>query len=164
MTEVQALTARLERLEKRNRLLTLMCGACLAIPILAIVGWQSTTDTVRVKRLEVIDDRGVPMITLSTARNGQGGSIVMRDSLGEKRSWWEVGPETGAFTITSAKDGSNDTTLGMQVGPRNGRLAIISKNGALLSTNMEGDDPRLELYNAKGGTLFAAPLRPKSSE
>jgi hypothetical protein len=76
-----------------------------------------------------------------------------------------VGPEKGAFTLNSAKsDGTNDTTLGLQVGPKTARMSIISRSGAMLSANMNDDDPQLELYNAKGTTLFAAPLRPRKSE
>jgi hypothetical protein len=135
------------------------------MPLMAIVGWQNASDTVRVKRLEVVDDRGVPLITLGGARGNEGGSIILRDGLGEKRSWWEVGPEKGAFTLNSAKsDGTNDTTLGLQVGPKTARMSIISRSGAMLSANMNDDDPQLELYNAKGTTLFAAPLRPRKSE
>jgi hypothetical protein len=161
----EQLIVRVERLERKNRLLTLACGVCMAVPLLALVGWQNASDTVKMKRLEIVDDRGVPLITLGATRGNDGGSIVLRDNLGEKRSWWEVGPEKGAFTLNSAKpDGSNDTTLGLQVGPKNARMSMISKNGALLSANMNGDNPQLELYNAKGNTVFAAPFKPRTEE
>lgn len=154
------LLLRIERLERKNQVLTFVCGACMLMPVLALVGWQNANDTVKMKRLEIVDDRGVPLITLGAARGNEGGSIVLRDSLGEKRSWWEVGMEKGAFTLNSAKpDGSNDTTLGLQVGSKNARMSMISKNGAMLSANLNGDNPQLELYNAKGATLFAAPFK-----
>jgi hypothetical protein len=163
--ESQELIARVERLERKNRMLTLMCGFCMLVPMLALVGWQNASDTARVKRLEVVDDRGVPLITLGAGRNGEGGSIVLRDSMGEKRSWWEVGPQSGAFTLNSAKgDGTNDTTLGLNVGPKTARMSMISQNGALLSANIQGDDPQVELYNSKGSTLFAAPLKPRKQD
>jgi hypothetical protein len=165
--ESHELIARIERLERRNRYLTLACGLCLSIPLLAIIGWQSPSDTARVKRLEIVNDKNVPLITLDASRTGEGGSIIMRDSQGEKRAWWEVAPEKGAFTLTSAKpDGTNDTTLGLQVGPKNARVAIISKNGALLSSSMEADTPQIEMYGTKGNVLFAAPWKPvgKSGE
>jgi hypothetical protein len=154
------LLTRIERLEQKNRRLTLACAVCMLVPGLALVGWQNANDTVKVKRLEVVDDHGVPLITLGATRGNDGGSIILRDAQGEKRSWWEVGPEKGAFTLNSAKpDGSNDTTLGLQVGSKNARMSMISKNGAMLSANMNGDNPQLELYNSKGATLFMAPFK-----
>jgi hypothetical protein len=159
------LARRIELLERKNKRLSLLCAGCLAVPFLALVGWQQASDTVRVRRLEIVDDRGVPLVTLGAARNNEGGSIVLRDAQGEKRSWWEVGPERGTLSMNSAKaDGTNDTTLGFQVGPKTARMSMISKGGALLSASMAGDDPQLEIYNAKGATLFAAPVKPRREE
>jgi hypothetical protein len=158
--EQHDLAGRLDRLERKNRILTALCGLCLAVPLLAVAGWQSASDTVRVKRLEVVDDRGVPLITLGATRNNLGGSITLRDSDGERRSWWEVAPGSGAFTLNSANpNGDNDTTLGLQVGEGSASMAIVSKSGAVLSNMMAGDEPSVELYNDKGATLFAAPVR-----
>jgi hypothetical protein len=155
MTELEMLSSRVERLEKRNRLLS---GLLLILPVLAAVGWQGASDTLKVRRLEVVDARGVPMVTLGTSRDDEGGSIILRDSGGEKRGWWEATPERSALSLNSSKaDGTEDTTLGLQVGPKNARLAIISPGGALLSANMEGDTPKVEMYNAKGAMIFGAP-------
>jgi hypothetical protein len=155
------LEVRLQRLERKNRFLTAVCGLCLSIPFLALVGWQSASDTLRVKRVEIIDDRGVPLVILGASRNNEGGSIVLRDKQGERRAWWEVAPEYGTFTMNSAKaTGEADTTLGLQVGKKNARMAIISESGAMVSTSMEGDDPTVEMYNKNGNTLFVAPIRP----
>lgn len=157
MSELEVLTRRIEKLEKRNRLLT---GGLLILPLLTVVGWQSNSDVWRTHRLEIIDDHNVPLITLSASRGDGGGSIVMRDKDGEKRGWWTAAPGESALTLNSSKsDGTQDTTLGLQVGPKNARMSIISSGGALLSTNMEGDTPKLEMVNAKGATVFEAPWK-----
>jgi hypothetical protein len=157
MTDLQRLANRVEGLERKNRLLT---GVLLTIPLLAVVGWQGASDTLRVRHLEVVDERGVPLVTLGASRYDAGGSIVLRDKDGEKRGWWEASPQESNLSLNSSKpDGTNDVTLGMNVGPKNARMAIISPNGALLSANMEGDVPKVELYNAKGAMIFGAPWK-----
>ncbi|CAN5452343.1 hypothetical protein BH11ARM1_BH11ARM1_16060 [soil metagenome] len=153
------LEARITRLERQNRVLLIVC---LALPIATLVGWKSQSDTIQAKRIEIVDDHNVPLVILEKSRTGEGGSIILRDKNGEKRSWWEVAPETGALTLNSAKaDGTNDTTLGIQVGPGNARMAIISKAGASLAATMEGDNPQLEMSSAKGSSLFSAPWKGK---
>jgi hypothetical protein len=160
MSELETLLKRVDRLERRNRWL---CALCFAMPMLAIVGWTQASDTLRVKRLEIVNDKNVPLVTLESSRTGEGGSVILRDNQGEKRGWWEVAPESGALTLSSAKaDGSNDTTLGLQVGPKNARMSIISKNGALLSTHMEEDSPIFEMVGAKGNVIFSAPWKGKA--
>lgn len=150
------LVARIERLERRNRRLTLLC---LALPLLAVAGWtQAGPGSLQVRRLEVVDERGVPLVILAPERGGVGGGITLRDANGERRAWFTSNPDGAALTMNrEGKDGEGDSTLGLSVGPRNGRLSILSRNGAALSATMQGDQPKVELYNVKGAPLFVAP-------
>jgi len=157
--ETSDLLARIERLERRNRLLT---AFCLVVPLLAAVGWrQAGPPSLQVRRLEVVDERGVPLVILAPERGNVGGSVTLRDANGERRAWFTSTTDGAALTLNrEGKDGEGDSTLGLSVGPRNGRLSILSRNGASLSATMQGDQPKLELYNAKGGPLFVAPWTP----
>lgn len=150
------LVARIERLERRNRRLTILL---LALPVLALVGWtQAGPGSLQVRRLEVVDERGVPLVVLAPERGAVGGGITLRDANGERRAWFTANPDGAALTLNrEGKDGEGDSTLGLSVGPRNGRLSILSRNGAALSATMQGDQPKVELYNTKGAPLFVAP-------
>jgi hypothetical protein len=154
--ETSDLLARIERLERRNRALTLFC---FLVPVLALVGWQQATPgNLQVRRLEVVDERGVPLVVLAPDRGAAGGSVVLRDANGERRGWFTANPDGAALTLNrEGKDGEGDSTLGLSVGPKNGRLSILSRGGASLSATMQGDQPKLELYNPKGAPLFVAP-------
>jgi hypothetical protein len=97
-------------------------------------------------------------VILAPERGGAGGGVTLRDSNGERRAWFVANPDGAALTMNrEGKDGEGDSTLGLSVGPRNGRLSILSRNGASLSASMQGDTPKVELYNAKGAPLFVAP-------
>jgi len=156
-SELAPLLHRIERLERRNRLLT---GALLALPLLALAGWKTADDTLRVKRLEIVDDRNVPLVVLSPDRLNEGGMITLRDRDGEKRGWWQAGPGTSSLTLNSSgPDGVGDSTLGLTVSPKTSALALLSKGGASLNAEMHEDKPKLEMNDTKGRGLFVAPAR-----
>jgi len=151
----EVLLARIDRLERRSRILT---GALLILPVLALVGWTTRDDEIKTKHLEIVDERGVPLVVLGPDRMGEGGMITLRDKDGEKRGWWQAGPGTSAFTLNSeGADGLGDSTLGLTVGPKRSAISLLSKGGATMTAQMNGDDPKLELYDTKGKSLFAAP-------
>ncbi len=167
MQPESSLLERLDRLERRNRWLTVGCALSLSVPLLSLVGWKSPSgqtgapvELLKVKTLQVVDDRGVPLVTLGPDRLSNGGMITLRDKLGEKRSWWEVGPGTAALTLSSDEpSGSNDNTLGLAVGPQNTLFTLIGKSGSLMSAEVKGDGPHLDLMNDKGKSLFTAPWK-----
>lgn len=157
MSEISELVARVERLERRNRILTL---ALLSVPLLALAGWKTQDAVVKAKRLEIVDDRGVPLVVLSPDRLNEGGMITLRDKNGEKRAWWQAGPGTSSLTLNSeGADATGDTTLGLSVGPRRSSLSLLSKGGASLTGSIQDDKPSVELYDTKGRSLFSAPFR-----
>jgi len=115
-------------------------------------------DEIRTKHLEIVDERGVPLVVLGPDRTNQGGMITLRDKDGEKRGWWQAGPGTSALTLNSeGSDGLGDSTLGLTVGPKRSSISLLSKGGATLTTSMDGNDPKIELYDTKGKSLFMAP-------
>jgi hypothetical protein len=87
--------------------------------------------------------------------------IMLRDKLGEKRTWWQAGPRTANLTFSSEDtQGENDTTLGFTVGPDLAKILLIGKSGSILSAEMRNDGPHLDLWNEKGKSLFTAPWKP----
>jgi len=157
--------ARLERLERSNRRMRVFCALSLVAPLAAVVGWQvqePVPDVLRAHRIEVVNATGVPMIVLSVDRTGDGGNVTLRDRLGEKRSWWQVGPGTAAFAMVSeGNQDAQNATVGLSVAPRKAELSLFSGNGAAVSTGVRNEQPRLDLWNAKGTSLFSAPFKGK---
>lgn len=157
MDEHSKILDRIERLEKCNRVLT--AGLVLAA-LVAVIGWQAPPGPLKVTKLEVIDDHGVPLVTVGPARENAGGSIVLRDKDGEKRAWWDVAPGQGAFSLNSSSpDGSDSVTLGLQVGPKNAHLSMVGAGSEMLSSALENGSPKIELYNQKGALIFGAPWK-----
>lgn len=156
--ELEALSQRVAKLERRNRFLTLLL---LLAPILAIGGWQASPvpDLLRVRRLEVVDERGVPMVILGTGRKGEGGSVTLRDALGEKRGWWQVEPAGSNLTMSADSGTENASTAGFGVTPRSSRLSLISPKGASVSASIEAETPRIDVYSTEGKVLFGAPWK-----
>lgn len=165
------LVARIERLERANRRLTLLSGAMLLVPVVAIAGWQDAVqapavpDVIRARKIEVVDGKGVPMVSLTTGRNDEGGAMTLRDKTGERRGWWTSSPEGSSLALVKEKDakmeGSN--TAGFSVTPSSAEMNLIGPQNAMFSSTVKDDQPRLELWNSKGSLLFSAPWKtPKS--
>jgi hypothetical protein len=157
--EIVELNARLARLERKNKTLTGLCLLSLSVPLLALCGWQSAVpDVLRARRVEVVDERGVPLVSLAPAREGEGGSVTLRDRQGERRAWWSARPDGAAFAATSGLPGEREGhTLGMSVGGNGSQVVLIGPNGESLAASVEKEGPRLDLRNASGGSLFSAP-------
>lgn len=159
------LLERVERLERANRRLTLLCAGCLVLPVLALVGWQDAQAPVpavfKVHQLEVVDQRGVPLVTLGTGRSEEGGIVTLRDSNGEKRAWWTVSPAGASLALSKEKSAQGDATntAGLSVSQNSSEMNLIGPGGGMLSNSVRDDQPHLELWGAKGKSLFAAPFR-----
>ena len=89
MNSEHDLIARIERLERRNRRMSMLCGLSLLVPVLCVIGWrlpsdqaQTPVELLKVKSLQVVDDRGVPLITLGSDRLSNGGMITLRGQAG----------------------------------------------------------------------------------
>jgi len=163
MDAIDRLTARLEKLETENRRLRLVgfgcvCGFCF----LALVAWRSPNtqkfESLQVQKLEVVDSRGVPLITLSPNRNNAGGSIVLRDSSGDKRSWWETEPGIARIVFESANATSDDKTIaGLSSVPGCAQLSLLGPKGGSVVSMVQRDRPSVTLQDTNGRSLFTAP-------
>lgn len=161
------LLVRVERLERANRRLALLCGACLVLPVLALAGWQEAEAPIpqllKVHELQVVDQHGVPLVTLATGRNEEGGAITLRDKNGEKRAWWMSSAEGASLALAKEKtplvDGSN--TAGFSVSQSSAEMNLIGPDNGMLSATVHDDQPHLDLWGPKGKSLFAAPWQTK---
>ena len=161
------LLERVSRLERANRRLTLLCASCLIVPVLALVGWQEAEAPIpavlKVHELQVVDQHGVPLVTLATGRSEEGGAITLRDKNGEKRAWWLANADGASLALAKEKtpqvDGSN--TAGFSVSQSSAEMNLIGPGNGMLSATVRDDQPRVDLWSAKGKSLFAAPWQTK---
>jgi len=162
-----ALSARIERLERANRRLSLTCGLSLFVPLLAIIGWQNATppatqiDSLQVHKLEVVDPHGVPLVTLNTGRNDEGGSITLRDKNGERRAWWTADPDGSNLALAKEKEPNSDgmNTAGFSVSAGSAEMNLIGPGNGMFAATVREDQPKLDLWSPKGVSLFTAPWK-----
>ena len=158
----EQLLARVDRLERANRRLTRsLIGLGGLIVFATAVGFQQTPDVMdvlRVRKLEVVDARGVPMVTLDSGRRAEGGAITLRDSLGERRGWWTTSPD-GSNLAMSHVDPQTEkgSTAGMSASPNSAEMNLIGPDGAMLNSGARQGTPKIELWNSKGEVVFTAP-------
>jgi hypothetical protein len=150
---------RLARLERRNRWMGI---GLMAMAVLAAVGWrQAGPERVQVRRLEVVDDRGVPLVTIGAERGAVGGAITLRAANGERRLWLSATNDGAAIAMSrEGADDGGDTCAGLSVGTDRARLSLLGSGGASLSAAVESDRPKVELFDKKGASLFVAPWGP----
>lgn len=159
--------ARIERLERANRRLTLLSGVMLLVPVIAIAGWQETAqapvipDVIRAHKIEVVDAKGVPMVALTTGRSDEGGAMTLRDKTGERRAWWTSSPEGSNLALVKEKDAKMEgtNTAGFSVSQSSAEMNLIGPQNAMFSSTVKDDQPRLELWSPKGSLLFSAPWK-----
>jgi len=153
------LESRVQRLERRAAWHPWLLGwAVISLP-LCLVGWQKGgPEKLRVSSLEVVDERGVPMIQLGTGRRGEGGSITLRDASGEKRGWWQVSP--GQSILTLSQDGEEAaTTAGFSVAAERAKFHLLGKDGSSVNAGAGAAQPELEIRNRNGASMFRAPWK-----
>jgi hypothetical protein len=155
------LSARVEALERSNRKLRLLSILSLGAPLLAVVGWQakpSVPNLLQVRKLEVVDDRGVPMVALGVDPQTLGGNITLRDRGGEKRGWWTANAGGAALGMTGdTGSGAGGMSLGMSTAADEAQLSIAASSGSGISAGIAKDHPKIDLWNSKGKSLFSAP-------
>ena len=163
MDAMNDVVRRLERLERENSTLRRICLlGCGLLGALALIAWRSpkvdTFDSLQVHRLEVLDARGVPMITLSPTRDSGGGSIVLRDSSGDKRSWWESEIGGGRIVFESPIGTGDDRTIaGLSTTPGKAQMSLLGPKGGSVLNSVQNDHPSVSLQDTAGRSLFSAP-------
>ena len=162
--ESKELLTRIERLERSNRRLTFLCGVCLVTPLLALAGWQQAVnvpDVLQTHKLEVVDQHGVPMVTLNAGRNDEGGAVTLRDKNGERRAWWTCNPDGSNLGLVKERKANEEGsyTAGFSVGSSAAEMNLISPGNGMASVTVRDDKPRVDLWGAKGNSVFAAPFK-----
>ena len=156
---MRSLEQRVISLERTNRLLV---GACACFALLLVYGFQNEgpSDLIRTKRLEVMDDKGVPVVTLAPSRSG-GGELVIRDESGDRRAWLTSGKGAARLGMLSGTEDSPTSSVGFGVEPNHARLALAgSKATASVAVDVEAQS--VELSAPDGHVLFSAPYRKHS--
>lgn len=161
----QTIISRIEVLERANRRLTILSSLSLLALVSMLVGWQqmpqAPPETIRARKFEVVDAKGVPMITLGTGRSEEGGAITLRDSLGERRGWWSASPEGSSLALTKEKaaNAEGSQTAGFSVTKDSAEMNLIGADGSLLTASIKEDKPRFDLWGKNGEVLFSAPWK-----
>jgi hypothetical protein len=162
--EHQNLLQRVERLERSNRRLGLVSAACLLVPALALLGWRQAPtipDVIQTHKLEIVDQHGVPLVTLNGGRNDEGGAVTLRDKDGERRAWWTASPDGSNLGLVKERDIKTEGsyTVGMSVAANAAEVNLISPANGMSSMTVRDDKPRIELWGIKGNSVFAAPFK-----
>jgi hypothetical protein len=163
MDRTDQLAARLDRLERENRLLRRIgLAGCGFLSCLVLGAWRSAKveamDTLQVHRLEVLDSRGVPMITLAPTRGDAGGTIILRDSSGDKRSWWETDAGAARIVFESPTGKTDERTIaGLSTVPGKAQISLLGTSGGSFLGVVQSNRPSITLQDPSGKPLFSAP-------
>lgn len=158
MNDSHFLEQRITRLERQNRILLYGLGT---VALLAVIGWQAPRkpEALKVTRLEVVDHRGVPLVVIAPARKDEGGSIVLRDSDGERRSWWETSPQSTAIGMVAGEIESPSSTLGLSASANQTTISLLGQGGTAVTLETNPSTPRLEMLDKSGRSVFKAPWK-----
>ena len=151
------LEERMLRLEKTNRRLLALWG--LTVTGAVAMGAQSVTnDIVRAHRIELVNERGVPLATLAPSRSGNGGELTLRDRDGERRAYLTA--ETGSASM-GLQGGKADDPAGTAAVRADGDGAVMGLIGSRASAtvSVRKDRPKVTTTDAKGRETFTAPWR-----
>ncbi len=150
------LESRVRRLEVQNRVLLVAVAGFALLFVLGFQGEQ-VPDVARAKKIEVVDQRGVPIVTLGASREG-GGEMVIRDETGDRRAWLSSGHGAARLGMVSGAEESPSSALGLSVEPGRSHLGLTGGK-ASASAGVDDEQPTLELNGKDGRVLFAAPWR-----
>lgn len=153
---MRTLELRVRSLERTNRILICLCATMSLAVVYGFQG-ESVSDLVRTKRLEVLDDNGVPVISLAPARSG-GGELLLRDESGDRRAWLTAANGAARLGMLSGTEDAPTASVGFGVEPNHSRMAI-SGTKATATTSVDNDAPSIELSASDGRVLFSAPYR-----
>lgn len=150
------LEARVARLERANRRLAALFGATLAAVLL--LGAQTATDVVRARRIEIVDERGVPLATLAPSRTGAGGELTLRDRDGERRASLSAEPGASSLNLQGGRADDPSGTAALRADGTGAALGLVGARASVTAT-VRKEKPRLSTTDAQGRETFAAPWR-----
>lgn len=151
------LEERLLRLERANRRLLALWGLTIAAA-LAMGAQTVTNDLVRARRIELVNEHGVPLAVLAPSRSGNGGELTLRDRDGERRAYLTVEPGSASLGL---QGGKADDPAGTAAVRADGDGAVMGLVGSRASAtvSVRKDHPKLATTDAKGRETFTAPWR-----
>ena len=152
------LEARVARLERTNRRLFLALGVGAA---LLATGFQKTQDVLRTRRIEVVDERGVPLAILASARDNGGGELTLRDADGERRV--NLAAERGGASLRLQGGKADDPagTAALRADATGAALGLVGSRAAI-SAAVRKDRPRIATTDGVGKETFVAPWKSSS--
>lgn len=121
-------------------------------------GFQTASDVLRARRIEVVNAKGVPLAVLGPARNDAGGELILRDREGERRANLSV--EVGGASL-GLQGGRIDDPTGTAALHADATGAALGLLGARASATVavRKEKPRIATTNAQGRETFAAPWK-----
>ena len=149
---MESLETRLSALERQTRYLKIYAGIASTALLLTLYGFHSAQvqDEVRTKKLQIVDDQNVPLITLEGGRMG-GGSIVIRDSTGERRAWLTAEQNAAQLGMVSGDPESPTASVGLDVAPNHAHLGVL---GAKASSSISARRSPRKPFGLPGGEAY----------
>lgn len=115
-------------------------------------------DLIQAKKIQVVDDKGIPLVSLEPTRGNEGGSIVLRDKSGDPKAWFNTGDGTARIGMISGAVDQPTATLGLSVSPDQTHIGL-SSGRASMTSSVENEKPYFEIIGRDGKALFSAPWR-----
>ncbi|HWD40560.1 MAG TPA: hypothetical protein VG944_17055 [Fimbriimonas sp.] len=156
---MESLEDRVRRLERANsRLRTVSVLGCLCFAA-ALFGFktQGPESLIQARKLQIVDNQGVPVVTMEPGRQG-GASIVLRDESGDRRVWITSEGGTSRLGMICGDEDSPKASVGLSAEASQATLSL-SGGKATGSMSVRGQKPSVELVGDNGQTLFVAPWR-----
>jgi len=150
------LEQRVFRLERANRRLLGLWGLTIAAAV--AMGAQTANNLVRARRIELVDEQGIPLATLAPARNGNGGELTLRDREGERRVYLTAEPGSGTLNLQGGKADDPAGTAGLRADGDGATLGLIGSK-ASASVSVRKDRSKIATTDAQGRETFAAPWK-----
>jgi len=154
------LEPRIAALEKQTRALKAYAAVATAALLFTVYGFKTdqTQDSVRTKQLQIVDDQGVPLVTMEKSREG-GGSIVLRDAAGERRAWMTVDRNAAQLGLDSGLPESPSAAVGLDVAPNHAHFGVLGER-ASVALSVDQEKPKMEILDQEAKTVLRVPWRP----
>lgn len=124
----------------------------------ALLGAQTVTDVVRARRIDVVDEHGVPLATLAATRNGNGGELTLRDREGERRAYLTAEPGNATLGLQGGKPDDPAGTAGLRADSDGAALGLVGSR-ASASVSVRKDRSKIATTDAQGRETFTAPWK-----
>ncbi|MFY9234115.1 MAG: hypothetical protein WAO58_06610 [Fimbriimonadaceae bacterium] len=145
--------ARLARLERNNRLLSLALIVGVGV---SLMGWTRPADVIKAKELQIISSQGKTMVTIGAGNREKGGEITLSDAKGDKQGYWTASRNFSLLRLGGFVRNSPHATLASGEGASSFSLRGMGQDYALASL-YAGKEPIFELRDKPRHVVFSAP-------